>query len=529
MSALIGRLLVLFYVITIPVFLGLYVASMVSAQPKYDALWIDGGVTEYGPAAFLVLLAIFVFPVFVSVFHYLISDALSYLKRVLIISAWMAPWPIGSAIVAKEARAEFPMAITMIKDDIYWGVVVCVIGVAYSIHSMHEELSLQEKERLKIEGLSRRYGVSTNDVREVAARLSVKRKEWDYFRKGKQTDDHYVMLHLRALGHLHLSVDDYWSFVGKTIGDQNFFLDDALSELDRHVEIYAEFGGTDKYFHWLAELRRFKLCDKSFPHSFDDYRQGEVSLRQCLNEYRVGEFTSVAEYLEFLKASPPLYVSAAERAKYQAEADKMTHPVLHRMLELGGFYRARALHIAQRSSPREIPVALAAPVSMPPAVTDLSPAPVAATSHPESTPYIRPGTVLISRRGRIILNDVKLQNLSTMVVQGHVLLTDHYWCSGMAGWSLVSTFRSADPPRHVPEKEASWREVLADFFLSWLLYILGGVFIAGLLGYGRGGLSGVGPAIGGFLGFIILVRPVSFVFRILFRLIIGKRGMELFR
>jgi hypothetical protein len=42
-------------------------------------------------------------------------------------------------------------------------------------------------------------------------------------------------------------------------------------------------------------------------------------------------------------------------------------------------------------------------------------------------------------------------------------------------------------------------------------------------------MSGVGSAIGGFLGFIILVRPVTFVFRLLFRLATGKRGMDLFR
>ena len=84
-------------------------------------------------------------------------------------------------------------------------------------------------------------------------------------------------------------------------------------------------------------------------------------------------------------------------------------------------------------------------------------------------------------------------------------------------------------PRRVPEEGVNWGDVFKDFFLSWLLYVLGGTLIAGLIGYGNGGMSGVGSAIGGFLGFIILVRPVTFVFRTLFRLATGKRGMELFR
>ena len=137
--------------------------------------------------------------------------------------------------------------------------------------------------------------------------------------------------------------------------------------------------------------------------------------------------------------------------------------------------------------------------------------------------------VMISRGGQVILRDIKLQNLPTMVLQGQVLMSDHYWCQGMPGWTSVSTFRAVEAPRVVLEEQFDWGEVFTDFFLSWLLYVLGGVFIAGLLGYGNGGMSGVGSAIGGFLGFIILVRPVTFVFRTLFRLVIGKRGMELFR
>lgn len=517
MNAFIGRLLVLFYVITIPLFLGLYLTSMFSAHPKYDALWIEGGVTEFGPAAFLVLVAVFIFPLIVCIGHYLFWDSFSYLEKVLKISAWMAPWPIAGAIVARKGRTDFPLAITMMDDGFSICAVGCVIGVAYSVYKIHETLSLEEENRKKVEALAGRYGVSNADVIELAARLN----KWNGY-KGKQGADHYVMLHLRLFSNFRSSVDEYWAFVQRAIGAGNFFRDEAHAELELHLKLYPEFGGVEPYFHWLEELRRFELWDKSFRYYFPgNYGHGEVSLHQCLNDYRIGEFTNVTEYLEFLKARPPLYVSAAEREKYQSEADKMTHLVLHRMLELGGFYRARALQIAQRSSSREMPVSNVAQGPIP--------SPVVVASSAGNSPLIQSVVVMISRGGQIIFNDVKMQNLSNMVMQGQVLMTDHYWHSGMAGWSLVSSYRSTEVSRDIPKQGVNWGEVFKDFFLSWLLYVLGGTLIAGLIGYGNGGMSGAGSAIGGFLGFIILVRPVTFLFRTLFRLATGKRGMELFR
>jgi hypothetical protein len=520
MNAFIGRLLVLFYVITIPLFLGLYLTSMFSAHPKYDALWIEGGVTEFGPAAFLVLVAVFIFPLIVCIGHYLFWDSFSYLEKVLKISAWMAPWPIACAIVARKGRTDFPLAITMMDDGLCFCAIGCVIGVGYSVYTMYATLSLDDAQNKKVESLSSRYGASKADVIEVMARLI---NNWNGYKVGsRHSTDHYVMLHLRLFSNFRSSVEEYWTFVERAIGVNNFFRDEALDELERHLKLCPEFGGVEPYFHWLEELRRFELYDKSLKYYYHSgtYHFGEVSLPQVLIDYRIGEFTSATEYLEFLKARPPSYVSTAEREKYQAEADKMTHPVLHRMLELGGFYRARALQIAQRSSSHEIPVSKVAQVPIPSPVVV---APPAVTS-----PSIQSVVVMISRGGQIIFNDVKMQNLSNMVMQGQVLMTDHYWCSGMAGWALVSSYRSTEVSRDTPKPGVNWDEVLKDFFLSWLLYVLGGIFIAGLIGYGNGGMSGAGSAIGGFLGFIILVRPVTFLFRTLFRLATGKRGMELF-
>jgi hypothetical protein len=236
-----------------------------------------------------------------------------------------------------------------------------------------------------------------------------------------------------------------------------------------------------------------------------------------LVEFKLGEFSTPDEYLEFVKVSPG-YVSYTEREQFKKELEMMSHPVLLKMFEVGGAHRARALQIVRRS--QGAAKAEKARAILPDVCIAAAPTP------PQVAPM---DLVMISRGGQIILRDIKLQNLSTMVMQGQVLLTDHYWCSGMAGWSLVSAYRSADAPRHVPEEGVNWGEVFTDFFLSWLLYVLGGVFIAALIGYGNGGMSGAGSAIGGFLGFIIMVRPVTFVFRTIFRLATGKRGAELFR
>ena len=227
MNAFIGRLLVLFYVITIPLFLGLYLTSMFSAHPKYDALWIEGGVTEFGPAAFLVLVAVFIFPLIVCIGHYLFWDSFSYLEKVLKISAWMAPWPIAGAIVASKGRTDFPLAITMMDDGFSICAVGCVIGVAYSIHAMHETLSLEDKDRKKVEALAGRFGVSQVNVTNIRERLSGMRKRGNHY-NGSHDLDHYVMLHLRLFGSFMSLVDDYWNFVGRAIGAHNFFRDKAL-------------------------------------------------------------------------------------------------------------------------------------------------------------------------------------------------------------------------------------------------------------------------------------------------------------
>lgn len=251
MSVFIGRFLVLFYIIAIPAFLGLYVTSMVSVHPKLDALWMEGGVTQYGPAAFWVLLSIFVFPACVSFFHYLLSDAQSYLKNVLFISLWLAPFPIGCFLVAKAARTEFPMAITLMNEKLVLGAVILVIGVSYSVYSMHDSLSEESEHQEAIKTLARRHGVTRDDATLLTDRLGAAFGTRNRH-EGRESYEHYVATHLRHFRALRLSVDDYWSFVGIVVGEKNFFNDAALVELERHLSLCAQAGGMDSYLHWLG-------------------------------------------------------------------------------------------------------------------------------------------------------------------------------------------------------------------------------------------------------------------------------------
>ncbi len=294
--------------------------------------------------------------------------------------------------------------------------------------------------------------------------------------------------------------------------------DDAFIELERHVQSLAEAGGMEQHFRWLDAICRHSLRDDSFSlYPGSRYSWDTISLSEALVEFRLGEFTTPDEYLEFTKTRAG-YVGSAERQPFEKDLEVMSHPVLVKMFALGGAHRARALQIVRRS--RNAANAVTPKAIIPDAMISAAPTP------PQVT---KADMVMISRGGQVILRDIKLQNMPTLVMQGQVLMTDHYWCSGMAGWSLVSAYRSVDAPRQVTREGVNWGELLTAFLLSWLLYVLGGLFIAGLIGYGNGGMSGVGSAIGGFLGFIILVRPVTFVFRTLFRLVVGKRGIELFR
>ncbi len=574
MSEFISRLLVFIYIILLPLFYGLYVASMLYSYPKQDALWIEGGATDFGPAAFLVLLALLVIPLMLSTAKYLVADDSSDMFKVLIISAILSVYPVLGAIQAHHFELNFPIQVLYAKSDFIFSFaglfcagfvfVLPVSAIIDTINGIHVSSSAKAARRKKMDALKGRFRVSALDIDSLHERLITVSKTTSFrFRsvpdseifdrylplhlkifsrlgftpddyvsfvqralgsgaifdeKALEIFDRYLPLHLKVFSKIGLTPDDYVSFVQRALGRDAIFDEKAFDELERHVQSCLDLGGVEQHFRWLSELVRAGCKDEAFDLYFrGHYCPKVISLNQALLEYRVGEFTSPEEYLSFAKEHVG-YVSSYEKAAHEKELAKMTHPVLVRMFDLGGVYRSRALQIVRRSPN-------AAKVETPKAIIPDAGIPAAPTP-PQVT---KADMVMISRGGQVILRDIKLQNLPTLVMQGQVLMTDHYWCSGMAGWSLVSAYRSVDAPRQVTREGINWGEILTDFLLSWLLYVLGGLFIAGLIGYGNGGMSGVGSAIGGFLGFIILVRPVTFVFRTLFRLIIGKRGIELFR
>ncbi len=530
MSAFISRLLVLFYVVFAPLYFGLYAAAMVSSYPMQAALWIEGGATDLGSAAFFALLALWFFPLLFSFIKYLFAGDSSDLGKVLVVCAVLSAYPIIGAIQAHMWEQNFPVQVLYIK----WGqvgflgglfliviLVILPVGIIINtVHEIHTLASSKEAKRKYFSELSARFRISSDEVSQLLAGLiahEIRENSWS--RKSDEViASQYLPRHLGLLSKVKLPVDAYLLFVVRAVGRRNMLNDDAFIELERHVQSLAEAGGMEQHFRWLDAICRHSLRDDSFSlYPGSRYSWDTISLSEALVEFRLGEFTTPDEYLEFTKTRAG-YVGSAERQPFEKDLEVMSHPVLVKMFALGGAHRARALQIVRRS--RNAANAVTPKAIIPDAMISAAPTP------PQVT---KADMVMISRGGQVILRDIKLQNLPTLVMQGQVLMTDHYWCSGMAGWSLVSAYRSVDAPRQVTREGVNWGELLTDFLLSWLLYVLGGLFIAGLIGYGNGGMSGVGSAIGGFLGFIILVRPVTFVFRTLFRLIIGKRGMELFR
>lgn len=529
MSAFISRLLVVFYIVFLPVFLGLYVAAMFSPYPKQAALWIEGGASEYGPAAFIVLLALWIFPLLFSFLKYLVAGDSSDLARVLVISAILSVYPAIGAIQAHLLGQNFPVQVISIawaNLDLLGGIFLLVFlfalpigGLINRVYRLHAISSSKETKRKCLAELSARFRVKAEEIEQLLAALVANEKQKTWRGESAATiESQYLSRHLALFSKARLSVDAYLSFVDRAVGRDHWLNESAFVELDRHLQSFSEAGGMELHFRWLDSMSSRSLCDDSFSlYPGRGYALNKISLSDALVEFKLGEFSTPDEYLEFAKTRPS-YVTLAERQPFEKELEMMSHPVLQKMFAVGGAHRARALQIVRRSQ-------IAAKAEKTRAI--FPDAGITAAPTPPQVALM--DLAMISRGGQIILRDIKLQNLPTMVMQGQVLMSDHYWCQGMSGWASVSTYRNSEAPHRVSEVGANWSEVFTDFFLSWLLYILGGVLIAALIGYGNGGMSGVGSAIGGFLGFIILVRPVTFLFRIIFRLAIGKRGMELFR
>jgi hypothetical protein len=225
-------------------------------------------------------------------------------------------------------------------------------------------------------------------------------------------------------------------------------------------------------------------------------------LKDVLFEYRLGRFSSPSEYAHFKmkRCSDSLPQHTDEAAR------KITHPLLIKMYNSGDALRARAIEISNNN------VVLTEPPSNRP-----PPPPTAAPT----------GNLAISRNGQVIMQDVPRQNVQSMIMQGTLLLTDHYWANGMSTWLPLSNLSNNQANPHPKSEERTLTSVLLSLFISWLITVVVGVIILGLIGYGNSGADGAGRLIGAYIGLLIFVRPIFLVIEVISRAITGKRGVDL--
>ncbi len=125
------------------------------------------------------------------------------------------------------------------------------------------------------------------------------------------------------------------------------------------------------------------------------------------------------------------------------------------------------------------------------------------------------------------MQEVSRQDVQIMLRQGALLITDYYWAKGMSTWLPLSDLSSqATTPIDKPN-ERSVGSALLSLLVSWIITVLIGVIILGLIGYGNSGAEGAGRLIGTYIGLLIFVRPIFLIVEIISRAIMGKRGVDL--
>ncbi len=225
-------------------------------------------------------------------------------------------------------------------------------------------------------------------------------------------------------------------------------------------------------------------------------------LKDVVFEYKLGRFSSPSEYAQFKRKGH------SDSLPHHADEDarKLTHPLLIKMYNAGDALRARAIAISNNNFGAAEPV-----------MTNLPPSPAA---QPNSN-------LTISRNGLVIMQDVPRENIHLMIIQGTLQSTDHYWANGMSNWLPLSNLTVSEPPKEVKAEERNLASALLSLFISWLITVVVGVIILGLVGYGNSGTDGAGRLIGTYIGMLIFVRPIFLVIEIISRAIMGKRGVEL--
>ena len=133
----------------------------------------------------------------------------------------------------------------------------------------------------------------------------------------------------------------------------------------------------------------------------------------------------------------------------------------------------------------------------------------------------------ISRNGQVIMTDITVGNVPTLIMQGILQPTDQYWTNGMTNWLPLSSLTYSHPHTSPLPKERNLTSKLLSLLVSWLITVIIGALVLGLVGYGNSGADGAGRLIGTYIGLLLFVRPVFLVIEIITRAIMGKRGIDL--
>lgn len=368
MSALISRVLVIFYIIFVPLYFGLYATAMISSSPHQAALWFEGGSSDFGPAAFIVLLILWSVPLCLSFIKYVLAGSSTELGNVLLIFALLLVHPVLGAIEAHQWKQKFPVQVMFINLEqastlgglcfVAFSVILPFAFISAGVYEIHARADSKDKERKYFAGLCARNRVDARDLAQLMAGLIAYNERLpQFFDPMRKSEDEIARQclprHLTMLSKSGLPVDEYLSFVAKAVGVRNMFNLDAgpFEEIDSHLRSVSELGGVDQHMRWLEAMVRHGFMDERFRLFFGlkNHQGTKITLSLASVESRVGEFTSPDEYLEFAKASVPLSVNGEHPESYPEGLAKMSHPVLVRMFKLGGAYRARALQIVQKT------------------------------------------------------------------------------------------------------------------------------------------------------------------------------------
>lgn len=452
MVTLLLTLLRAFYWVAVPIYFTIYALAM--RADTHAAFWFDGGSTEFGPAAFYVMILCWIVPVVLGM-ALSVAGHKEILSKVMLSSLALSLPIIPGLLFSSQGQS--PMIIPHLSDYFNHGPwigtingILWIYGPIGIIFCVWEDL----------------FGALTEI--EFSSRMSETLRTY-------KVDNEQLWLE-------HQKLSRY---------------PDKLKMLLNEFATGA-YSSSSEFFALLMIVR-----GGSFRMNLAEVTSDTISqLKNAAFEYKLGRFTSTKEYESFKKQ----YHSDSLRYDADEKARSITHPLLIKMYNAGDALRARAIEISENLSGMKESTTISAP-------------PLPMTIHNTN--------VSISRNGQIIMQSVPRGNVPTLVIQGTLHLTDHYWSTGMSTWLPLSTLTNSQAQDSAKTAERSLASALVSLFISWLLTVIIGVLVLGLVGYGNSRAEGAGRLIGTYIGLLIFVRPLFLVIEIISRAIMGKRGVDL--